>query len=214
MRAVQYIVIPNALSTELCEKTIELGDNLELRYATTDGGEDSYTAHVRNSSVEWFIEDNFDNAKDKETMVEVYDAVDGCFNRALADWAMDDIQIVDRQPYQYTNYRKGQYYDWHRDSREEPYDTNEYTGLQRKFSLSVLLNPVDEYEGGNFEIETNWHHGPHENWNRVVTFDPNNYDIGQGTVIIFWSHLYHRVAPVKKGIRKSLVAWYLGPPFV
>jgi len=32
-------------------------------------------------------------------------------------------------------------------------------------------------------------------------------------IIVFPSDMEHRVAPVTKGIRYSLVVWFLGPPF-
>ena len=35
----------------------------------------------------------------------------------------------------------------------------------------------------------------------------------QGQAIFFASFLRHKVAPVKKGVRKSLVMWFGGPPF-
>jgi PKHD-type hydroxylase len=35
-----------------------------------------------------------------------------------------------------------------------------------------------------------------------------------GSVIVFPSDTEHRVTPVTKGIRYSLVAWFLGPPYV
>ena len=38
-------------------------------------------------------------------------------------------------------------------------------------------------------------------------------DLKQGQAIFFASFLRHRVAPVKKGIRRSLVMWFGGPPF-
>ena len=37
--------------------------------------------------------------------------------------------------------------------------------------------------------------------------------IKQGQAIFFASFLRHRVAPVKKGIRRSLVMWFGGQPF-
>ena len=36
----------------------------------------------------------------------------------------------------------------------------------------------------------------------------------QGDMIVFPSYLWHRVKPVTKGTRKSLVIWFIGPPFV
>jgi PKHD-type hydroxylase len=35
----------------------------------------------------------------------------------------------------------------------------------------------------------------------------------QGTIIVFPSALFHRVTPVKRGRRYSLVQWYSGPDF-
>ena len=37
-------------------------------------------------------------------------------------------------------------------------------------------------------------------------------DLKHGQAIFFASFLRHRVAPVKKGIRRSLVMWFGGPP--
>ena len=36
----------------------------------------------------------------------------------------------------------------------------------------------------------------------------------QGTVIVFDSRDYHRVTPVTKGTRYSLVCWTVGPNFI
>ena len=35
-----------------------------------------------------------------------------------------------------------------------------------------------------------------------------------GDLILFPSHIWHKVHPVKSGVRKSLVGWVLGKPFV
>ena len=35
----------------------------------------------------------------------------------------------------------------------------------------------------------------------------------QGSIVIFPSYLWHRVTPVTKGVRYSLVIWNLGYPF-
>ena len=37
-------------------------------------------------------------------------------------------------------------------------------------------------------------------------------DFSKGTAIVFPSFIWHRVTPVTKGIRYSVVAWFLGPP--
>jgi PKHD-type hydroxylase len=35
----------------------------------------------------------------------------------------------------------------------------------------------------------------------------------RGSIVVFPSHVWHRVKPVTKGIRYSLVIWNLGYPF-
>jgi PKHD-type hydroxylase len=34
----------------------------------------------------------------------------------------------------------------------------------------------------------------------------------QGTIIVFPSTMLHRVSPITKGIRRSVVGWAMGPP--
>ena len=35
----------------------------------------------------------------------------------------------------------------------------------------------------------------------------------KGSIVVFPAHIYHRVTPVTKGVRKSLVVWNCGYPF-
>ena len=39
-------------------------------------------------------------------------------------------------------------------------------------------------------------------------------DVVIGTAIVFPSFMRHKVAPVTKGRRRSLVGWFLGPLYV
>lgn len=66
----------------------------------------------------------------------------------------------------------------------------------RKLSFSVQLSHPDEYDGG--ELELNLAHST------VVA--PRT----QGTLVVFPSFLVHRVAPVTRGVRRSLVSWASG----
>ena len=75
-------------------------------------------------------------------------------------------------------------------------------GHVRKLSMSVLLN--DNFEGGAFEFAT---YGKED---CIIT----PIEVEAGSVIVFPSWMEHRVAPVTKGIRYSLVTWFVGPPFV
>lgn len=66
----------------------------------------------------------------------------------------------------------------------------------RKLSISVQLSDPSEYEGGDLVITNN----------KWVQKD-------KGTVCVFPSFLQHRVDPVTKGKRYSLVLWLYGPPY-
>ena len=106
---------------------------------------------------------------------------------------------------QYTVYESGNYYDWHVD--QHPYTTmsNGVEKRIRKLSASIFLNEPDEYDGGELELELK---GPHH--------DPRNrsFKLKKGSAIIFQSDTWHRVLPVKSGVRKSLVVWSGGPPYI
>ena len=73
-------------------------------------------------------------------------------------------------------------------------------GHVRKISMSIILN--DNFEGGAFEFASYT--------KEVCTITP--IKATAGSVLVFPSGMEHRVAPVTKGVRYSLVNWFLGPP--
>ncbi len=104
----------------------------------------------------------------------------------------EGVQIS--EPAQFTEYPKGGFYDWHMDA--EVHGQNE--APVRKISMTILLSNPSEFEGGTLEFMTEGNAPP---------------DLKQGQAIFFCSLIRHRVAKVKKGIRRSLVMWFGGPPF-
>ena len=98
------------------------------------------------------------------------------------------------EPGQFTEYPKGGFYDWHMDGEvncmHEP--------PVRKISMTILLSPAEEFEGGDLEFMTEGNKPP---------------QLLQGQAVYFCSLLRHRVTKVKKGIRRSLVMWFGGPSF-
>jgi PKHD-type hydroxylase len=122
-----------------------------------------------------------------------------------AGWKYD---IRGAESMQITRYKKGGFYQFHKDGRGDHLSTydepdNEFThGNVRKLSLTVLLN--DNYEGGEFQFAT-------LNSEECIIDTPEFNKTGM--IIVFPSDVEHRVAPVTKGIRYSLVAWFVGPPF-
>ena len=99
---------------------------------------------------------------------------------------------------QYTEYPEGGFYNWHMDldvdGKKEP--------PVRKISMTLILSPEHEFEGGGLQIENpggtgEWMDTPHED---------------RGDMIMFPSFMRHQALPVTKGTRKCLVAWIAGPP--
>jgi len=98
------------------------------------------------------------------------------------------------EPGQFTEYPKGGFYDWHMDA-----DVHcQFEPPIRKISMTILLSPQHEFEGGDLEFMSEGNKPP---------------QLLQGQAIFFCSLIRHRVAKVKKGIRRSLVMWFGGPPF-
>ena len=94
---------------------------------------------------------------------------------------------------QYTEYPEGGFYEWHVDN-----DVNfKHEPPVRKISMTCLLSPESEFEGGDLELGKSG----------------NVAKLKQGHAIFFASFINHRVTPVIKGNRKSLVMWFGGPPF-
>ena len=106
------------------------------------------------------------------------------------NFGFNNIKIT--EPAQVSEYSKGQFYDWHTDSSIDM-DTEPPV---RKLSMTLLLNDPSEFEGGNLEIA-----------------EKKMSHMKQGHAAIFASFLQHRVTPVTKGVRKSLVVWFSGEPF-
>lgn len=136
--------------------------------------------------------------------------------RANRENFLYDLTNVDGESLQYTVYGEGEYYGWHNDAglagQYKPVSAgnrghdgeilqdfvNENCEKVRKLSFSLQLSDPDEYEGGNFQLmdETGRSY-----------FAPRQ----RGTLILFDSRSQHRVLPVKKGVRKSIVGWTVGP---
>ena len=122
-----------------------------------------------------------------------------------ASWNFD---ITSVESIQITKYKPGGFYKWHCDGGSDCLSArnipnNKFLhGNVRKLSMTVL--PNDNYKGGEFQFCTYSEEKSHIN-----TPDFNS----AGSIIFFPSFMEHQVAPVTKGTRYSLVAWFVGPPF-
>jgi PKHD-type hydroxylase len=96
--------------------------------------------------------------------------------------------------FQYTVYHgaEGGHYDWH-------IDNGDHTDQPRKLSMSLQLSDAGDYDGCDLEI-----------------YGSSRVDVAprkRGTIIAFPSFALHRVTPITRGRRKSLVCWVSGPEF-
>ena len=75
-------------------------------------------------------------------------------------------------------------------------------------SVTVSLSDPKDYKGGELEFDFR-NKDPKEKRNVVRCTEI----LPKGSLVVFPSFVWHRVCPVKKGSRYSLVIWNLGLPF-
>ena len=112
---------------------------------------------------------------------------------------------------QFTKYKLNQHYDWHCDSYERPYKDSQHTefnGKIRKLSVTCSLSDPSDYKGGELEFNFNV-----PNKTKKHNIVKCKEILPRGSIVVFPSHVWHRVCSVKKGTRYSLVMWNLGHPF-
>jgi PKHD-type hydroxylase len=185
------------ISHENCQKIINLSEDNWTEADTFGSAVDIQKKdNARKSDIVWITEQ------------WVYDLIWEYMMSAneSAGWKYN---IVAAESCQITRYTKGGFYSWHKDgigAHNGAFDRpgNKFLhGNARKLSMSILLN--GDYEGGDFQM-----HGDSEHGEEVATSPVSE----EGSVIVFPSFIQHQVAPVTKGIRYSLVTWFVGPPFV
>ena len=203
-----YWYFKSALTPRFCDEVIKYGLNkTETLARTGDFGDKKLTKdqvkdmkRKRNSNVTW-LNDQW-----------IYKEIHPYIHKAntSAGWNFE----WDRSEYcQFTKYKHNQYYDWHCDSWEKPYDNpgKENHGKIRKLSVTCQLTDGSEYEGGELEFDFR-NYDPHmRDEDKHLT--KTKEILSKGSIIVFPSHLWHRVKPVMKGTRYSLVLWNLGYPF-
>jgi PKHD-type hydroxylase len=119
----------------------------------------------------------------------LYHKVGALFTQVNRQYGFDIVGLVDAL--QFTEYGPGQHFHWHMDIG------NEQTSL-RKLSMTIQLSQPDDYDGGALEF---------------VGLHPMEQSRTQGSATFFPSFMGHRVQPVTRGTRCSLVAWAAGQPY-
>lgn len=101
-------------------------------------------------------------------------------------------------PMQYAVYRQSEagYFDWHSDYGRYRGDPGQEP---RKITMSLQLSTGADYDGCDLEIRAA----------HPLDVAPRE----RGTLVAFRANALHRVTPITRGIRKSLVIWAAGPEF-
>ena len=87
---------------------------------------------------------------------------------------------------QIARYHVGHFYKWHTDGAGRGY---------RKLSMSCLVNDPSEFDGGEFQCR--------------VLGQKTTIELDKDYPLLFMSDLEHQVLPVMRGMRDSLVVWFL-----
>jgi PKHD-type hydroxylase len=119
----------------------------------------------------------------------IYEKMDASICSANRNFQFDLSGFEELQVASYTS--EG-HYDWHMDVGKGPTST-------RKLGISLQLSDSADYEGGDLEFRGGG--------------APPKAPRDIGTMVVFPSFMQHRVAPVTRGVRYSLVAWVHGTPF-
>ena len=214
-----YYYFKSALIPRICDDIVAYGKRHQTEMAVTGGlgrdeNKDAYKADgtmkkgavknlqkKRKSEIVWM--------NDKWIYKEIHPFIHEA--NKTAGWNFDwDFS----ESCQFTKYGVGQHYGWHCDSWDKPYDKpNDLNshGKIRKLSVTVSLSDPSEYEGGNLEFDfrnqVDWERNKKSKIKECTEIRP------RGSIIVFPSFVWHRVNPVTRGTRYSLVIWNLGKPF-
>jgi PKHD-type hydroxylase len=167
-------IFENFLSPEECDFILNKCNNELTLSVAKVYGDDTNTTHnktIRKSSIGWVSDLGFLNDRLTKKLRETFN--------------VNGMEVTGLGNYQFTEYKEGEYFDWHTDSTATIY-------RDRFTSIVIQLN--DTYKGGVLEIK-----------NIKGEIIPMENKIG--TLYIFNSRLLHRVTPVENGIRYTLVNW-------
>lgn len=174
----------DGFSESECFQIREIGEKLLPKDATVGPG--VIDQAIRSSKTSWI-------AGNQETWW-IYDKLAYIARQLNGQYFQFDVKGFN-EDLQYTVYEStvDGHYDYHMDAG---FNQNR---APRKLSLTLQLSPPDEYEGGVLELLTG---------SKPIAMEKK-----LGHLIAFPSYVLHRVTPVTKGTRRSLVVWLTGPRF-
>lgn len=182
--APNFVTLHDFLTPEDCERLISRFDTRETETGSLVG--EITAPDIRRTDVVWLDGEGMDEWIMRRMMDLVAEV-----NRDAFDFSLGGFD----EALQLTRYRAETlgHYDWHSDRGGQGFSR------YRKLTVVVQLAPCESYEGGDLELNAT---GRSEAMPR-----------SRGAAIVFPSYVLHRVTPVTRGIRHSLVTWVHGPAF-
>lgn len=185
----QYAYWENFLTDEEINQILALPQWHQMTEGRIGGASEvnDLNKEVRSSSISWFLPTAETNHIWKK-MTETISEVNSRFFQFEITGCYEPAQLG---LYKAESEDK---YEWHTDAI--PQDR----AVPRKLSMALMLSDPSEFEGGDLQIKTN-------------SDQPITLEQKRGRAWFFPSYTLHRVTPVTKGVRRSLVLWVGGPQF-
>jgi len=178
-----FVTWENAFTPEELDQLVAYGDSLDLQPATLN--QTDIVTNIRRTKIGW-IDLNPQSGWIYDRLAFVARKLNSKF------FNFDLYGFIEHM--QYTVYTDDElsHYTWHNDMSE----TSEGA---RKLSMVLQLTDPSEYDGGELETHS--------------TPEVNSVEKRRGLIAAFPSWRMHRVTPVTRGTRKTLVIWVAGPSF-
>ena len=176
------------LTPQQCDELIRIGQSESKMKGETSYKGKRMISEYRKSTISWVPINK---------AIPIYQVIKQWVeNTSNNHFGFDTIHFPEQG--QYAEYSKGGFYDWHMDTQVEM----SAMPAVRKISMTLLLNDSKEFKGGDLEIFCG----------NKLSSQENKIKLKQGYAVFFASFLLHRVIPIMKGNRKSLVMWFGGTP--
>lgn len=153
---------------------------------TSEAGLSQVNSSVRSTSIKW-LDYSSDTAQYYKKLTSALYRINEQYFKFDLTGIHESIQLG------YYSAELKAFYNYHQDA------SLKNTGTPRKLSMCLLLNDPNEFEGGDLVIK-------HSEEELVL-------EQKKGRAWLFPSYALHKVTPVTKGVRKSLVIWAGGPQF-
>ena len=187
-----YWYFQSVLSPRFCDDVIEYGNLHKKTIGVTGGFENKKLTKKIIKNIQKKRKSNLVWLDDAWIYKEITPYIHTANENAGWNFDLDGAETC-----QFTEYGVGEYYGWHYDMHTE------YRKKIRKLSVSCTLSNPEDYDGGDLEFNIS-HQEKKNNLFKCTEIKP------RGSVVVFPSFIWHRVKPVTRGKRYSLVIWNQG----